>query len=377
MSLNSKCLDCGNEFELNYECCNEIASTPLENGDDITKKIKEIEELTNFNVKKNICLNCLDQLIKERESTFLNLSQEKDQLTKAFENLMTEIESQDFANVINYSEEELNTKEEEVKEQLDALKEKEKNCEEELKKLTEELRTLSVEEKKYWDEFNSLESSIYLYEKSKAFTKNKITHYEKEIKNFSNTNILTDLFNISFFDGCGTINGCKMGIELGKPDVYNEVNAGWGYIIYLTAIIAKKFNFEFKKFELIPMGNYSKIVNKMNKTVHEFNMNMNVKSLEKLNEAMGYYLESLKELNDYLMPGLLNSIRTSSDFNYKIQNDLINGYSITYDPKTPGNWSQCMKYLLTILKMYINGALKKEDDDYKNILDKANIINKK
>lgn len=377
MAFNAKCLDCGIEFELNYECCNEISSTPLENNDDISKKIKEIEELTNFNVKKNICLNCLDQLIKERESTFQHLSIEKAQLTRALENLMTEIESQDFANVVNYSEEELNSKEAEVQNQLDLLIEKEKSSEEELKKLTEELQSLSEEEYKYWNEFNTLEGQIYLYEKSKAFTKNKITHFEKEIKNFSNTNIFTDLFNISFHDKCGTINGCKMGIVVGNMDIYNEVNAGWGYIIYLTAIIAKKCNYEFKKFDLIPMGNYSKILNKTNKNVNELTLSTSVKSIEKMNEGMCYYLECLKELNDSHMQGLLNSIKTSSDFSYKILNDGINGYSIKFDPSNPENWSQCLKYLLTILKMYINGVLKWEDDEYKSILDKSNIINKK
>jgi beclin 1 len=377
MSQPVKCLDCGVDFDVNYECCNELSNTPMENEEDITKKIKEIEELTNFNVKKNICLNCLDKLIKERESTNQFLLSEKDLLTMALENLMTEIESKDFVNVINYSDEELTNKEEEVSKQLENLKEKEKRCEEELKKLTDELKSITEEENKYWEEFNSLERNIYLYEKSKAFTKTKINYYEKEIKNFSNTNIFSDLFNISFSDKYGTINGSRMGALLGNNILYDEINSGWGYILFLTTIIARKFNYDFKKFELVPMGNYSKIINKNNKATYELTLANNVKSLERFNEGMLIYLENLRELNDFLMPNLINSIKSTSDFNYKIQTETINNYSIKFDTNNPEGWNQCMKYLLTILKLYINGVLKKEDEEYKNILEKSNLINNK
>lgn len=377
MSQAVKCLDCGAEFEINYECCNDLSSTPIENEEDISKKIKEIEELTNFNVKKNICLNCLDKLIKEREWTNQSLSNEKDMLTSALENLMTEIESKDFKSMANYPEEELVSKLEEARQQVDNLKNKEHGLEEELKKLSEELKTLSDEENKYWDEFNDLERNMYLYEKSKTFTKNKINLYEKEIKNFSNANIFTDLFNISFADKYGTINGSRMGALSGNSILYDEINSGWGHIIFLTSIIARKFNFEFKKCELIPMGNYSKIVNKGTKAVYELTLTSNSKILERFNEAMVVYLENLKELNDFLVPTIINSIKSSYDFNYKIQNEGINNFSIKLDQNNPETWSQCMKYLLTILKFYINGALKKEDDEYREIIERANIINNK
>lgn len=213
-----KCLDCAVEFDINYESLNELTNTPIDNEDDIYKKIKEFEELTNFNVKKNICLNCLDKLIKERESTNAFISSEKDLLVNALENLMMEIESKEFVNILNYNEENLCSLEEELKNQLENLKSKEKNCEDEFKKLNEELKSLSEEENKYWDEFNNLERNIYLYEKSKTLTKNKITTYEKEIKNFSTTNIFNELFNISFSDKYGTINGSRMG-ALGGSDV--------------------------------------------------------------------------------------------------------------------------------------------------------------
>jgi len=318
----------------------------------------------------------LDKLIKEREWSNIDLSKEKDLLTDALENLMTEIESKEFIEVINYSDEELTNKEEAVRQQLEMSKLKEKTCEEELKKLTEELRALSEEENNYWDEFNNLERNFYLYEKSKTFTKNRINLYEKEIKNFSNTNIFTDLFNISFADKYGTINGSRMGALSGNNVLYDEINSGWGYIIFLTTIISRKFNYDFKKYDLIPMGNYSKILNKSSKAIYELTLSNNLKIMERFNEAMLIYLDNIKELNEYLLAHNYICIK-SGDFNYKIINDSINNYSIKFDQNNPENWSQCMKYLLTILKFYIYHALKKEDDEYKEVLEKSSIINGK
>ena len=376
MSQSVKCLDCNVEFSVNYECCSELCQSPLENDEDILKKIKEIEELTNFNVKKNICLNCLDKLIKERESSNFFLASEKDALTKALASLINEIESKDFINMANFPEEGLLAQEKEAETQLATLKAREKECEEELQSLTETLTKLSDEENEYWNNFNDLERNIYFYEKSKTMTKNKINTYEKEIKNFSSTNVFSDLFNISFSDKYGTINGSRMGALSGNNVLYDEINSGWGYIVFLTCIIAKKFNFEFKKYELVPMGNYSKIVHRSNKTTYELTMSSNARVIEKFNEAMIVYLENLKELSEYLLP-ILNHMKSSGEFAFNLQNDCINKCSIKFDQNNPETWSQCMKYLLTILKFFINGVLKKEDEEYREILEKSSIINNK
>ncbi len=88
------------------------------------------------------------------------------------------------------------------------------------------------------------------------------------------------------------------------------------------------------------------------------------------------YLECLKELNDYLI-SKSNVLPKSNDFIYKINYDSINNFSIKYDQNYPENWSQCMKYLLTILKFYISIILKKEHDEINEILDKSMIINNK
>ena len=68
-----------------------------------------------------------------------------------------------------------------------------------------------------------------------------------------------------------------------------------------------------------------------------------------------FTVESVNELVNKGMP--------FRDAYIKIGNEEINGYSIRYDYNYPDNWSQCMKFLLILLKSYIYFVLKKEDDE--------------
>jgi hypothetical protein len=51
--------------------------------------------------------------------------------------------------------------------------------------------------------------------------------------------------------------------------IIDEINSGWGLISHLTVIISDKFNFQSTKFEIIPKGNYSKIISRDGKNVFD------------------------------------------------------------------------------------------------------------
>ncbi len=71
---------------------------------------------------------------------------------------------------------------------------------------------MSQEEFLFWDDFCKLENNIHLYEILRAKMKNKMIYMEKNIKNFCSNSIFNDLFNISFTEKYGTINGCRLGM---------------------------------------------------------------------------------------------------------------------------------------------------------------------
>ena len=85
-------------------------------------------------------------------------------------------------------------------------------------------------------------------------------------------------------------------------------------------------------------------------------------------------MKYIEELNQYLIEKNLLILK-SNYFNFKINDDRINDFSIRYDPNNIENCAQGMKYLLVILKSYIDSALKIEDDLYKDIINKSNVVN--
>ena len=87
-------------------------------------------------------------------------------------------------------------------------------------------------------------------------------------------------------------------------------------------------------------------------------------------------MQYISELNEYLIEKNFLDLKTHY-FNFKIKDDCINDFSVKYDSNNIENCAQGMKYLLVILKSYIDTALKLEDNLYKNIIEKSNIINNK
>jgi hypothetical protein len=338
--------------------------------------MKKTEELTSFNIKKNVCLNCLKSIIDERENTNNAIINDINCLKNAKNNLNSDMLAREVEEINNLNEEDLIQQEIKLNKEINDLIVEDEKTRLEVESHLKELSDLHKEEQNCWDVFGKIEEVTLKFERNKQFVMNKYRYYESEIKQFSNMSLIDSIFSITCYDKYGVINGARLGF--GSSIIFDEINAGLGYIVFLTSIIAKKFSYEFKNYELIPMGNYSKILKKKTGyTVYELNTSGTSKlSTEKFNEALVNLLDAIKELDDYLI--LYGKISTynydEGDINIKIGNGEINGYSIKYDYNHPENWSQCMKLLLILLKNYIYNALKKEDEEYKSILDKAKIL---
>ena len=81
----------------------DIDSNPIQNDEDLNNKIKLIEDLTNFNMKKNICISCLDKLIQQRENLNNLISIETENIIKSLVNLNIEVESEEFSKFVFYN----------------------------------------------------------------------------------------------------------------------------------------------------------------------------------------------------------------------------------------------------------------------------------
>ena len=366
-----RCMDCGKNFTLDYS----IENIGLKETDSPEEKEKKISEFNkNFIISaSNICTKCLQPIVNSKDTA---------NETKTFENKKVEETCNKYISNLKekFSKEEQDLKkytleeEEKKKKELEEIKSIVEKNENHLKSLIKELENTEQKENNFCDDFRKLEMDIYEVEKELSKSNDIKLDYENKIKGFSNTNIFTELFQISFNGKFGRINGCSF-LDPNQSSNWDNINGGWGYIILLTRLLSIKYNFDSIKYDLIPIGNYSKIVEKEKKVEYEIFL-YDIKLREKFNNAMSAYLEYLEEFINYLFKE--GKIKVNNDdICPRITGNLINNKSIRIDNGKDKleDWFQCMKYLLTILKFLILQVLIDENQAFKENIDDIDIIN--
>ncbi len=371
MAKAFRCMDCGKEFDFDYPNLNlDIDPNDIE---DIQNKIRESNKQFGILTEINICSSCLQPLITSKDFS-LNFNRENkvniEETCKKYIADLKEKFSKEEEDLKKYSIEEEEKKQKELNDLKKLVEENESN----LKNLLKELENVEQKETNFCDDFRDLEMKIYSVEKDLSISNDIKLDYENKIKSFSNTNIFSELFQISFNDKFGIINGCKFC----DPNISNNsdsINGGWGYIVLLTKLLSIKYNFESKKYDLIPGGNFSKIIEKEGNTEYELIIT-DVKIKDKFNKAMTVYLEYLDEFINFLVKE--RKIETKNeDICPKISGEKINNKDIRIEngKEKLEDWYQCMKYLLTILKFLICQVLIDENQAYKETIDNIDIIN--
>ena len=370
MSKPFRCMDCGKEFDFVYTGLG--IDIDVNDPEDIKNKIDQYNRSYGIFERVNMCNNCL-QPLKTSKDFSLNIQREEFQnkkgtSTKYFGELKDKF-TKDEDELKKYTPEEEEKKLKELNDLKKVVEENETN----LKNLIKELENVEEKETNFCDDFRDLEMKIYSVEKDLSKSNDIKLDYENKIKSFSSTNIFSELFQISFNDKYGIINGCKFC----DPNVSNNsdsINGGWGYIVFLTKLLSIKYNFESKKYDLVPNGNFSEIAEKGG-AKHEIIIT-DVKIKDKFNNAMVMYLEYLEEFLNYLIKE--GKIETKNeDICPKISGDKINNKCIRIEngKEKLEDWYQCMKYLLTILKFLICQVLIDENKAYKETIDNIDIIN--
>ena len=365
MSKIYRCIDCGKEFKFDFSDIK--LDTEVEDSEQFQKKINDYMKVLNFPSECNICIDCLNNIKNYRDSIipsskkkdFQNTSKKYiDELKEKFKK-----DEQDLKKLTNEEEQK------ELKNLEDIKKKVEKN-ESDLNSLLKELEDLEKKETEFCDEFRDLEINLYFVEKELSKSNDLNLDYENKIKNFNNNNIFLELFQISFNDKFGSINGCKFSDPYISNN-YDSINGGWGYIILLTKLLAVKYIFESCKYDLIPEGNFSKIKNKDTNEEYEIGISDINRTKDKFNRGMTAYLEYLNEFLNFLTKNSKIEI-VNEDICPKINGNKINNKCIQLEKENLDNWYQCMKYLLTILKFLICQVLNNENQSYKAIIDDFN-----
>ena len=192
------------------------------------------------------------------------------------------------------------------------------------------------EETKFCDEFRDLEIKLYFAEMNKANYSELINNYKNKINRINVNNIFSELFQISCNEKYPSINGCKF-CDPFISNNYESINGGWGYIILLTKLLSIKFMFDSSKYDLLPEGNFSKIINKSGIMEYELGISDMNRTIEKFNNSMSIYLEYLNEFLEFLIKEKKIEEKGTGELP-KITGNKINNKSIVIEKEKIKLW---------------------------------------
>ena len=368
MSKIYRCIDCGKEFKFDFTDIKFDAEN--EDSEEFQNQVNEYLKAINFPLEINICYECLKNI--KTDNSFKNQNKNNN-INNSFNQYVNDLNAKfnnDEKIIKNITEEDVQKEEKELK----ALKEKVDKNQSDLNIMLKELENIEKKETEFCDEFRDLENKLYFAEKDLCKSNDLKLDYENKINLLRKNNAFSELFQISFNDKFGSINGCKF-CDPNNSNNYDSINGGWGYIVLLTKILAVKYKFESSKYELIPEGNFSKIINKEINEEYEIGISDMNRTKDKFNRAMEAYLKYLKEFLDFLIKNKKIEINEKEPIP-KVDDKTINDKCIQIQngKENLENWYQCMKYLLAILKYLICQVLINENEIYQETFNKNNII---
>ncbi|KAI0358677.1 APG6-domain-containing protein [Trametes cingulata] len=239
-------------------------------------------------------------------------------------------------------------------EQLKAAEREHQQLEEELKNLEREEKVLGEEEAEFWRQHNahllkSAEQASQLAALRAAYAADSAT-----LDKLERTNVYNDAFCIGHDGVFGTINGLRLGRVPGVPVEWAEINAAWGQTLLLLYTIARKLDFTFENYRLVPMGSFSRIEKTTgDKATYELYGSGDLHFGRLLHNrrfdfAMVAFLDCLKQLMDYV-----KSQDPQVDFPHQIVKDKIGEASVKQQFSQEEAWTRALRHVLLALKILL------------------------
>ncbi|KAI0256363.1 autophagy protein Apg6-domain-containing protein [Lactifluus subvellereus] len=234
-------------------------------------------------------------------------------------------------------------------------------AEREREQLAEELRSLELEEKaleeeeeEFWRSYNahllkSAEQSSQLASLRATYAADSAT-----LERLERTNVYNDAFCIGHDGVFGTINSLRLGRVPGVPVEWAEVNAAWGQTLLLLYTIARKLDFTFENYRLVPMGSFSRVERTTgDKATYELygSGDLHLGRLlhnRRFDFAMVAVLDCLKQLMNWV-----KSQDSSVEFPHQIVKDKIGDSSVKLQFNQEEAWTRALRHVLLALKILL------------------------
>ncbi|KAG6813379.1 hypothetical protein H0H92_011645 [Tricholoma furcatifolium] len=242
-------------------------------------------------------------------------------------------------------------------EQLKEAERERQQLDEELRQLELDEKALEVEESEFWRAHND---HILTAEQQAAQLASLRAAYAADmatLEKLERTNVYNDAFCIGHDGVFGTINGLRLGRIPGVPVEWAEINAAWGQTLLLLYTVARKLDYTFEHYRLLPMGSFSRIERTTgDKATYELygSGDLHLGRLlhnRRFDIAMVAFLDCLKHLMDHV-----RSQDQSVDFPHQIVKDRIGDVSVKLQFNQEEAWTRSLRHVLLALKICLKWA---------------------
>ncbi|CAM6126094.1 unnamed protein product [Calypogeia fissa] len=315
----------------------------------VLKRVFEIAS-AQTQVDQPLCLECMRSLSEELDKQVEEVNRDIKAYDQCLERLAKE--QYDALTEEEFVQEKLKVEEEERKLE-EAIKAVNQQKEDVLKQLSElDLKSTEFEEleERFWHDCNDFRLQLTAHQEDRDAVLAKMEIAQAQLEMLKRTNVLNDAFRIWHDGDFGTINNFRLGRLPSVPVEWDEINAAWGQACLLLHTMAQycRLNFTYR---ILPMGSYPRIAD--NKNTYELFGPVNLFWSTRYDKAMTFFLACLKEFAEFAhAKDRAANIVPDKCFQlpYKIENDKVEGYTITQSFNRQERWTKALKYTLCNLK---------------------------
>ncbi|CAL1706493.1 unnamed protein product [Somion occarium] len=242
-------------------------------------------------------------------------------------------------------------------EQLKAAEDEHAQLENELKGLELEEKALEEEEAEFWRVHNAHQLKAAEQASQLAALRAAYAADSAILEKLERTNVYNDAFCIGHDGVFGTINGLRLGRVPGVPVEWAEINAAWGQTLLLLYTIARKLDFTFENYRLVPMGSFSRIERTTgDKATYELygSGDLHLGRLlhnRRFDFAMVAFLDCLQQIIDYV-----KSQDPHVEFPHQILKDKIGEASVKLQFSQEEIWTRALRHVLLAVKILLKWA---------------------
>lgn len=341
--------DSGNGFTLLGES---------DTGENLSRQIHITSQLFDklngqSEIEHPICEECADNLLDLLDQQLRVTEDEGKDYETFFDELQTQTADIDLE-VYDAEFKKLQDEEAELRQQLSSVENERNHVLEQIAQETERAKQLEIEEKEYLLEYSDFKYQALEYEDAQFSADNQLRYAMAQLDKLKKTNVFNDTFHIWHSDEFITINGFRLGRLPDYPVEWNEINAAWGQTVLLLHSLANKMNLTFKRYRLVPYGNYSyiEVLSDKSKQLPLYSSG-GIKFLwnSKFDSAMVAFLDCLQQFTEAASKG-----EGSISLPYKMEKGKLREsssgtwFSIRTQLNSEEQWTKALKFMLTNMK---------------------------